>query len=195
MSKESTRECKAERCQCGCVGTQTLDEMAVEAVRVKREVALVTISERPFYAFTIGMRELYNKPELIFSLETNPIQNGMILSLVAEAVGKQNIDISKPAVVRDVLTMRNPAKKTAADPDTAPMPAVVVPIVDNRGRVRDMMGTATRFYGDSNFDVAQVFITDKNARFPWQPGCESSFVKATLNFCDPKELHEAARLQ
>lgn len=194
MSEKKLTGCSTGCGKTGCIGAKEIDKFTADVVVGKKEVSVVVILEEPCYAFTIGMRTICGKPDLFFSLNTNPSTIGAILGMITDHIENTDCDLSKVQTVGSVLPVKNPKKKTRSDPDSVMAPVIVVPIKDNLKEVQKMMGSAVRFYGDSNFSVCQVFIPDQNLLFPWQEGCDEEFVAATSNLCDSKELHIAAGL-
>ncbi len=78
-------------CEATCVGcAHDIDAAKAvgNTVRALRKPVVVTMTDRPYCAFTVGMEELHGKPELLLLCDDlgDPMEGGRVLEQVSELV-------------------------------------------------------------------------------------------------------------
>jgi hypothetical protein len=131
----------------------------------------------PSFAYSIGLTESYNHPEIIcFGLPDD--LGHAIINDIAQLVKKGNtLEVGK--VYTEIF---NESRATFLKVD--------------KGNVEDYFGAALNFYGDKNFDALQLIWTDRNDRFPWEEHFEEAFLfkqplldrNMDFKFNEPKNL-------
>jgi hypothetical protein len=111
----------------------------------------------PSFAYSIGLWQKYNHPEIIcFGLSVQTLHG--IINDVAELIKKGNI-IETGRSYDDFFEKGN---------------AEFIK-VDSRN-ISDYFGTALDFYGVENLPAVQLIWTDRNDKFPWDEGFEDEFI-------------------
>ena len=131
----------------------------------------------PSFAYSIGLTETYNHPEIIcFALPNN--LGHAIINDIAEIIKKgETIDTGK--------TYTEIFKDSRA----------AFLKVDKRN-IDDYFGAALNYYGGKSFDALQVVWTDRNDKLPWDNNFEEEFLykqplldrNANFKFYEPKNL-------
>jgi hypothetical protein len=131
----------------------------------------------PSFAYSIGLTQTYNHPEIIcFGL---PNDFGLaIINDIAEIIQKgETIDTEK--IYSDIFKDSRAAFLK----------------VDKRN-IDDYFGAALNYYGDKSFEALQVIWTDRNNKLPWEDDFEEKFLykqplldrNADFKFYEPKNL-------
>lgn len=122
---------------------------------------VVAVAPRPDesfapFAFTVGLFQTYQHPELIvFSLPMNVAHS--ILGTCVERIEEGKTFDGGP-VRSDVLNRYRAAFLTV-----------------DQSFYRDYLGTAIGFYEHLDFPVLQLVWPDRDDHFPWEPNCNPSF--------------------
>lgn len=131
----------------------------------------------PSFAYSIGLKETYNHPEIICFGLPNDIGHA-IINDIAEIIKKEErIEIGK---IYTEIFKDNRASFIKVD----------------KRNIDDYFGAALNYYGDKNFDALQVAWTDRNDKFPWEENFEEEFLykqplldrSTDFKFSEPKNL-------
>lgn len=134
-------------------------------------------SYSPSFAYSIGLTQTYNHPEIICFGLPNGIGHGLIND-IAEIIKKgETIDTEK--IYTEIF------KDSRA--------AFIK--VDKRN-INDYFGAALNYYGNKSFNALQVVWTDRNDKLPWEENFEEEFLykqplldrNADFKFNEPKNL-------
>lgn len=121
-------------------------------------VILIEVTDYlPSFAYSIGLWQKYNHPEVIcFGLSVQTLHG--IINDVAELIKKGNI-IETGRPYDDFFENGNAEFLK----------------VDSRN-IADYFGTALDFYGVDDIPALQLIWTDRNDKFPWDEGFEEEFI-------------------
>ncbi|MBS1686484.1 MAG: DUF4262 domain-containing protein [Bacteroidetes bacterium] len=132
----------------------------------------------PPFAYSIGLRETYQHPEVIcFGLPH---------------------DLSH-AIINDVASIIKTGKRFApgaAYADIFKNSHMAFLVVDDRN-IKDYFGGALNYYGERSFSALQLIWTDRNDKFPWEESFEKEFLyrqplldrNVDFKFYEPRNLH------
>jgi hypothetical protein len=111
----------------------------------------------PSFAYSIGLTQTYNHPEIICFGLPNDLGRA-IINDIAEIIKKgETIEIGK--IYTEIF------KDSRA----------VFLKVDERN-IDDYFGAALSYYDDKNFDALQIVWTDRNDKLPWEENFEEEFL-------------------
>lgn len=110
----------------------------------------------PAFAYSVGLWETYHHPEVIcFGLKIETL-HGLINDVAALIKEGERIDVGRNY---DQIFERARAEFI---------------VVDDRN-LGDYFGVAIDRYGSQDFSALQLVWTDRNDKFPWEPGFEQRF--------------------
>jgi len=131
----------------------------------------------PSFAYSIGLTQTYNHPEIICFGLPNDLGHA-IVNDIAEIIQKgETIDTGK--IYTEIFKDSRAAFLK----------------VDKRN-IDDYFGAALNYYGDKSFNALQVVWTDRNDKLPWEHNFEEEFSykqplldrNADFKFYEPKNL-------
>lgn len=131
----------------------------------------------PSFAYSIGLTQKFNHPEIICFGLPNDIGHA-IINDIAEIVQKgEKIESGK--IYTEIFSE---SRATFLK-------------VDKRN-IGDYFGAALNYYGDKSFEALQVVWTDRNDKLPWENNFEEEFLfkqplldrNADFKFYEPKNL-------
>lgn len=131
----------------------------------------------PSFAYSIGLTETYNHPEIICFGLPNEIGHA-IINDIAEIIKKgETIEVGK---IYTEIFKDNRASFLKVD----------------KRNIDDYFGAALNYYGDKSFEALQVVWTDRNDKLPWEDDFEEEFLykqplldrNADFKFSEPKNL-------
>jgi hypothetical protein len=135
------------------------DERTISDIE-KYGLSVILIEESdylPSFAYSIGLWQKYNHPEIIcFGLSVQTLHG--IINDAADFIKKGNV-IETDRSYDDFFEKGN---------------AEFIK-VDSRN-INDYFGTALDFYGVENLPAIQLIWTDRNDKFPWDEGFEDEFI-------------------
>lgn len=155
-----------------------LDNTKLNIDRFGLQVIMVgSTSYCPSFAYSIGLTQTYNHPELICFGLPNDLGHEIIN------------DVSE--IIRKGETIETGKIYTEIFKDSR----AVFLKVDKRN-IDDYFGVALNYYGDNNFDALQIVWTDRNDNLPWEDNFEEEFSfmqplldrSADFKFYEPKNL-------
>jgi hypothetical protein len=119
-----------------------MDEIIAEAIREGCH-AIVPIIERPYFVFTVGMEELYGVPELLLLCDEldDPMVGARYLAQAADLV-KNGADATAEGEIIGTVFSIKPAEG------------------DVLRNVKDLMGTASRYYAGRAFRVSLLCVDE-----------------------------------
>jgi hypothetical protein len=138
----------------------------------------------PSFAYSIGLTQTYNHPEIIcFGLPNDLGQ--AIINDIAEII-KNGEKFESGKISTEIFKDSRSAFIN----------------VDKRN-IDDYFGAALNYYGDKGFDALQVVWTDRNDKLPWEDNYEEEFLykqplldrNADFKFYEPKNLTTFTTLQ
>jgi hypothetical protein len=138
---------------------------------------VVSTSYCPSFAYSIGLTQTYNHPEIICFGLPNDIGHA-IINDIADIIQKgETIDTGK--IYTEIFSDSRAAFLK----------------VDKRN-IDDYFGAALNYYEDKSFDALQVVWTDRNDKLPWENNFEEEFLykqplldrNADFKFYEPKNL-------
>lgn len=131
----------------------------------------------PSFAYSIGLLETYNHPEIICLGLPNDLGHAIINDIAELIKNGERFEAGKIST------------KIFKDCRAAFIN------VDKRN-IDDYFGAALNYYGDTGFDALQVVWTDRNDKLPWEDYFEEKFLykqplldrNADFKFYEPKNL-------
>jgi hypothetical protein len=134
-------------------------------------------SYSPSFAYSIGLTQTYNHPEIICFGLPNDIGHAIINDIAKIIKKGETIDTEKiyTEIFKDSRT--------------------TFIKVDKRN-INDYFGAALNYYGDKSFSALQVVWTDRNDKLPWEENFEEEFLykqplldrNTDFKFNEPKNL-------
>lgn len=148
-----------------------IDQFGLQVIHVS------STSYLPSFAYSIGLTETYNHPEIICFGLPNEIAHEIINDVAAMI--KKGEQIKSENIYNEIFQDNR----------------AIFLKVDMRN-IQDYFGTALNYYGDKNFEALQLVWTDRNDKFPWEEGFEEEFLykqplldrNADFKFNEPKHL-------
>lgn len=131
----------------------------------------------PSFAYSIGLTQTYNHPEIICFGLPNDLGH-VIINDIAEIIKSgERFEVGK------ISTKIFKDSKAAF-------------INVDKKNIDDYFGAALNYYGDKDFDALQVVWTDRNDKLPWEENFEEEFLykqplldrNADFKFYEPKNL-------
>jgi hypothetical protein len=111
------------------------------------------------FAFTVGLFQTYQHPELIlFGLSRNVAHR--VLAKCVQCI-EENLPFADGQVRSDVLN----------DYDTALLAV-------DQSFYAEYLGSAIGFYDTVEFPALQLVWPDRNHHFPWEPACDPTFIES-----------------
>ena len=110
----------------------------------------------PSFAYSIGLKETYNHPEII-SFGLSPQLLHEIINDVVEIIKKEGIINTEKEY--DNIFQNSRAKFLQID----------------KRNIEDYFGVAIKYYDNSEFEGLQLIWTDRKNKFPWENGFEEEF--------------------
>ncbi|KRD10448.1 hypothetical protein ASE21_12150 [Flavobacterium sp. Root901] len=132
----------------------------------------------PSFAYSIGLWQKYNHPEIICFGLSNSLHH-TIINEVAEIIKSgESIEVGKNYF--DRIFDNSNAEFLTVDPNN----------------LEDYFGTAINFYATNDFPALQLVWTDRNDKFPWEENFEDDFLykqplldrNTAFKFLEPKNL-------
>jgi len=131
----------------------------------------------PSFAYSIGLTQTYNHPEIICFGLSNDLGH-TIINDIAEIIKKG-----------EVIESGHISTEIFKDSRAAFLK------VDKRN-ISDYFGAALNYYSEKSFDALQVVWTDRNDKLPWEENFEEEFLykqplldrNADFKFYEPKNL-------
>jgi len=131
----------------------------------------------PSFAYSIGLTESYNHPEIICFGLSNDLGHA-IVNDIAELI--KNGEKFEAGKISDEIFKDSRAAFINVD-------------IRN---IEDYFGAALNYFGDKSFDALQVVWTDRNDNLPWEDNFEEEFLykqplldrNAEFKFYEPKNL-------
>jgi hypothetical protein len=143
-----------------CIGSnELLIQTKTNIVKYGLQVIMVSGSDySPSFAYSIGLFETYNQPEIIcFGL--------------SDKLGHE--------IINDVADLMKSGERIKTYTNYGNIfddsRAEFLP-VDNRN-IDDYFGTALNYYGTTKFPAIQLVWTDTNNKFPWEEDFEEKFLR------------------
>jgi hypothetical protein len=162
-----------------CIGKDDLlNDTKLNIDKFGLQVILVSsTSYCPSFAYSIGLTQTYNHPEIICFGLPNDLGHA-IINDIAELIQK-----GEPIDTRKIYTEIFKNSRAAFLK------------VDKRNMV-DYFGAALNYYGDKSFEALQVVWTDRNNKLPWENNFEEAFLykqplidrNVDFKFYEPKNL-------
>lgn len=141
-----------------CIDKNSLLNTKLNIDRFGLEVIMVgSTSYCPSFAYSIGLTQTYNHPEVICFGLTNDLGHA-IINDIAE-------------IIRKGETIKTGKIYTEIFKDSR----ATFLKVDKRN-IDDYFGVALNYYGDNNFDALQIVWTDHNDTLPWEDNFEEEFL-------------------
>jgi hypothetical protein len=142
-----------------CIGKdELLIQIKTNIDKYGLQVIIVSDSNySPSFAYSIGLFETYNQPEIICF--------GLPQKLVHEVINDFAELIKNGETIRTYTNYDNIFKNSRA---------VFLP-VDDRS-IGDYFGAALNYYDKTKFPAVQLVWTDRNDKFPWEKDFEEKFL-------------------
>lgn len=130
---------------------QNVDKYGLQVIMVSSTTYL------PSFAYSIGLQQIYNHPEIICFGFSNELGHAIINDVAALIKAGERMIVDK---VYDNVFENSSAAFLNVD----------------QLNMRDYFGAAFNFYGDKAFSALQLVWTDRADRFPWEDGFEQEFI-------------------
>jgi hypothetical protein len=148
-----------------------IDKFGLQVITVSTE------SYNPTFAYSVGLTETYNHPEIICFGLPNDLAH-QIINDVVEIIKKSG------------------AIKTDKEYDNIFRDSRATFLKVDKRNIDDYFGVALEYYKDMVFEALQLIWTDRNDKFPWEENFEEEFIykqplldrNADFKFREPRNL-------